>query len=59
VVAVAVDLDREAVRGPAGVDPAAAGGAVGLREREPCCLEPGEEAALQRAEGDVDVAAED
>ena len=38
VVAVAVELDGEPVCGPAAVDATSAGGAVGLREREPAAL---------------------
>jgi len=56
VVAVAVELDGQVVVGPAAVDVAAAGGAVGDREREAGLLQHLQEAALEDAEGDVDVA---
>jgi hypothetical protein len=58
VVAVAVDLDGEALGGPAAVDPPSAGGAVGLGQRELGGFEPRQEPSLERAERDVDVAAE-
>ena len=44
VVAVAVELDGQAVVGPAAVDAVAAGGLVGLGQRQAVLFEQGEEA---------------
>ena len=59
VVAVAVELDGQAVGRPAAVDAVAAGGLVGLGERQAVGAQQGEEASFERAEGDVDVAPDD
>ena len=59
MVAVAVQLDGEAVLGPAAVDAFGAGGAVGDGEGEVVFFEEREEALLELAEGDGDVAAQD
>jgi hypothetical protein len=59
VEAVAVDLHRQPMLGPAAVHPLGAGGAVGDRERKLGLLEPLEERLLELGERDVDVAVED
>ena len=56
VVAVAVELDRQPVLGPAAVDPLPAGRAVGHRKRQSGAPEAFEEARLEPAERHVDVA---
>ena len=58
VVAIAVELHGQSLLGPAAVDPASAGGAVRLGQGKSVRSQQVEEAPLQRAEGDVRVAAE-
>jgi hypothetical protein len=58
VMAIAVQLDGEVPSGPAAVNPAAAGEAICLRQGQPRIAEALEEAGLQPAQGDRDVAAE-
>src|SRR4051812_13297638 len=59
VVGVAVELDGQAVFGPAAVDVAPARGPVGLGQRQPCRSQQGEEGALELAERDAGLAPED
>jgi hypothetical protein len=59
VEAVAVELDREPVLGPATVDPAATRRAVGNGKPEAIRVEELQEPALQGTEGDVDVSLDD
>jgi len=59
VVSVAVELDRQSVRRPAAVDAPPTGGAVRFREGKARGTEAGEEAGLEPAEDDVDVAPQD
>jgi len=59
VVAVAVQLNRQPVLGPAAIDVVAAGLLVRFREREPSLFELGKESALEVAQGDLRIASED
>lgn len=59
VVAVAVELDGEAMGGPAAVDASAVGATIGFRQREAGLTQDGEESALEGRQGDVRVAVED
>src|SRR4051812_17979075 len=59
VVAVAVELDREAVGGPAAVDALGARGLVRDRSRQAGFAQERQEAVLQFTEGDGDVAVQD
>src|SRR5207249_9728247 len=59
VKAVAVELDGQSMLGPAAIDPPPASGAVGLRQRQPGVLQKLEEASLELAQHDVDIAARD
>jgi hypothetical protein len=59
VVAVAVELDGEAMGGPAAVDAAAVGRAIRFGEAQAHLAQEGEEAALEGREGDADIAMED
>src|SRR5918992_1767531 len=58
VVAVAVELDGQALLGPAAVDSVAARFPVGVRERQARLLQALEEGAFEGTEGDALVAAE-
>jgi len=60
VEAVGVELDREAMSGPAAIDVEGAGGAVGLGwERQACFAQALQEVGLQAREGDWDAAVQD
>jgi hypothetical protein len=59
VVAVAVELDRQALLRPAAVDPPPTGQAVGLWQHEPGVAQPLEKARFERTEGHADVAVQD
>jgi hypothetical protein len=59
VVAVAVDLDGQTLLGPTAVHSPSAGRPVGLRERESRCAQVSEEASLELAQRDANVAVQD
>src|SRR5258705_13701403 len=59
VVPVAVEFDREAELGPPAIDPPPTGRAVGVWQHETGVAQMAQEARLESAERDTDIAAQD